>query len=349
MPERQTLSRSQRDAILRESGYRCGVPTCNTTIALDVHHIIQISKGGGNDPLNLFAVCPTCHALYHRGVISLESIKQWKARLIAINNGADVQAQVEARVETIQRDDDHPQTSTFSQRTGFARAASEFQWRTCELGFRYDRKMFVTTGFCCFIAPNVAITSGDAVSFATEIGAARNGEPSIRTQLGLAPFKILRREKTGNLAAVEMGVIDDSYVRRLLERRNDPKLSQTFSPPLQTSCKFRIVPFVGERVALLHTCTNSEEHRIRAEFQFDSADVSFPRALSKGDDNFLQWVLSPVLSRLEHRGAPIFNADAELVGIIEDTVLLDGEAAWRPIVSAVFPFHDLLAARPASS
>jgi hypothetical protein len=340
MPDRPTLSRSERDAILRESGYRCGVPTCNTTIALDIHHIIHISEGGGNDPFNLFAVCPTCHALYHRGVISLESIKEWKARLIAINNAADVRAEVDARVERLRAEEEHVIEGR-GQRTGLSLAASEFQWRTCELGFRYDEKMFVTTGFCCF-APNVAVTSGEAVSIALDVAAVRDGVPSIRTLLGLAPFEVLRREKTGNLVAVKMGTIDDSHVKRLLARHNDEQLSRMFSPPLQTQCKFRLVPFVGKRLAFLHTCSNSEEYRVKAEFQFDSADVSFAGAFRKNEDDFLQWVLSPVMSRIEHRGAPLFNANAELVGVMGDTVLFDGETAWRPIASAIFPFHDLL-------
>lgn len=347
MAQRATLSRSERDAVLRESGYRCGVPTCNTTIALDVHHIIQISEGGGNDPLNLFAVCPTCHALYHRGIISHESIKTWKARLIAINSAADVRVENESRADRLQQDEVH-KPPDHDKRSGFSAAAAEFYWRTCELGFRYEHSMFVTTGFCCFVAPGVAITSSEAVSMATEIAALRDGIPSIRTMLGLAPFEIVEPAKTGNLTAIRLGVIDDSHVKELLARHNDPQLSQFFAAPLQTRCKFRIVPFVGERVAFLHSSTSTEQHRITAELQFDSADVSFAFAAKGKPDDVFQWVLSPVMSRVQHRGSPVFTANAQLVGIIRDTLLLDGESAWRPVVAAAVEFHELFTGQPAA-
>ena len=340
MAQQPTPSRRERDAVLRESGYRCGVPTCNTTIALDVHHIIQISEGGGNAPLNLLAVCPTCHALYHRGVISRESIKVWKARLIAINSSADVQAENESRAERLHQDEVH-KPPDHNKRSGFSAAAAEFHWRTCELGFRYERSMFVTTGFCCFVGPGIAITSSEAVSMAIEIAAVRGGIPSIRTALGLAPFGIVESARTGNLTAIRLGAIDDSHVKELLARHNDPQLSQFFAPPLQTKCKFRIVPFVGERVAFLHSSTSTEQCRITAELQFDSADVSFPFSAKGKPDDVFQWVLSPVMSRVEHRGSPVFTANAQLVGIIRDTLLLDGESAWRPVVAAAVEFSEL--------
>ena len=44
LSERKSLTRDERDAVLRESGYRCGAPTGDTTIALDVHHIIHVWK-----------------------------------------------------------------------------------------------------------------------------------------------------------------------------------------------------------------------------------------------------------------------------------------------------------------
>lgn len=345
MAQRTTLSQSERDAVLRESGYRCGVPTCNTTIALDVHHIIHISEAGGNDTLNLFAVCPTCHALYHRGVISRESIKAWKARLIAINSSVDVQVENESRAERLHQDEVHAPPD-YNKRSGFSAAAAEFHWRTCELGFRYERSMFVTTGFCCFIGPGIAITSFEAASWATEIAAGRGGIPSIRTTLGLAPFEIVEPAKTGNVTAIKLGPIDDSHVKELLARHNDPQLSQFFVPPLQTRCRFRIVPFVGERVAFLHSSTSTEQYRINAELQFDSADVSFPFATKGEPDDVFQWVLSPVMSRVQHRGSPVFTANAQLVGVIRDTLLLDGESAWRPVVAAAVEFLKLFTDQP---
>jgi hypothetical protein len=57
-----------------------------------MHHIWEVSAGGGDDPSNLIALCPTCHALYHRGTISSEAIYTYKAMLVAITRAFDVEA-----------------------------------------------------------------------------------------------------------------------------------------------------------------------------------------------------------------------------------------------------------------
>jgi hypothetical protein len=57
-----------------------------------MHHIWEVSTGGSNDPSNLIALCPTCHALYHRGTIKADSIYAYKAMLVAITRAFDVEA-----------------------------------------------------------------------------------------------------------------------------------------------------------------------------------------------------------------------------------------------------------------
>ena len=78
--------------MLTESGYRCAVPTCRNILALDMHHIWEVSAGGTDDPSNLVALCPTCHALYHRGTIQQDAIYAYKAMLVAITRAFDVEA-----------------------------------------------------------------------------------------------------------------------------------------------------------------------------------------------------------------------------------------------------------------
>jgi hypothetical protein len=90
--ERDALSQKTRVLVLTESGYRCAVPTCRNILALDMHHIWEVSAGGGDDPSNLIALCPTCHALYHRGTIKQESVYVYKAMLTAITRAFDVEA-----------------------------------------------------------------------------------------------------------------------------------------------------------------------------------------------------------------------------------------------------------------
>lgn len=75
--------------VLTEAGFRCAVPTCRNILALDLHHIVEVAEGGANDPSNLLPLCPTCHALYHRGTIPRESIYTWKAVLVSLSHAFD--------------------------------------------------------------------------------------------------------------------------------------------------------------------------------------------------------------------------------------------------------------------
>jgi hypothetical protein len=77
--------------VLTESGFRCGVPTCRGILAIDLHHMAEVSIGGSNTPDNLLPLCPTCHALYHRGTIPAVSIYAWKAVLVSLSQAFDVQ------------------------------------------------------------------------------------------------------------------------------------------------------------------------------------------------------------------------------------------------------------------
>jgi HNH endonuclease len=88
--ERKNLPARRLIDILTESGYRCAVPTCRGILALDMHHIWEVSEGGSDELSNLIALCPTCHALYHRGTIRQESIYCYKAMLVAVRQAFDL-------------------------------------------------------------------------------------------------------------------------------------------------------------------------------------------------------------------------------------------------------------------
>ncbi|MDH4330543.1 MAG: HNH endonuclease [Candidatus Moranbacteria bacterium] len=90
--ERKKLSLKTRTLLLTEAGYRCAVPTCRGILALDMHHIWEVNAGGGDDPSNLIALCPTCHALYHRGTITEDSIYIWKSMLTSLSQAFDREA-----------------------------------------------------------------------------------------------------------------------------------------------------------------------------------------------------------------------------------------------------------------
>jgi len=58
-------------------------------LPLDLHHIDEVSEGGGNEVANLIPLCPNCHALYHRQSIPRESIRIWKMMIVSMNSAYD--------------------------------------------------------------------------------------------------------------------------------------------------------------------------------------------------------------------------------------------------------------------
>jgi HNH endonuclease len=90
--ERIDIKLNVATMVLTEAGYRCAVPTCRGILAMDMHHIWEVREGGPDDLSNLIALCPTCHALYTRGTISVHSIYAWKAMLVSISQAFDREA-----------------------------------------------------------------------------------------------------------------------------------------------------------------------------------------------------------------------------------------------------------------
>lgn len=83
---RKKIPNAIQQKILMESGYKCANPNCRHILALELHHIDWVKDGGGNDPGNLLALCPNCHALHTKGHIPTEAIEAWKGMLVSLNN-----------------------------------------------------------------------------------------------------------------------------------------------------------------------------------------------------------------------------------------------------------------------
>lgn len=90
--ERKNLPLKTRILVLTEAGYRCAVPNCRTILTLNIHHIWEVTFGGGDDPENLIALCPNCHTMYHQGFIHPDSIYLYKSMLVAISRAFDLEA-----------------------------------------------------------------------------------------------------------------------------------------------------------------------------------------------------------------------------------------------------------------
>jgi hypothetical protein len=90
MAKRKSLTVDVKSTVLHEAGYKCGNPSCRHILTLDIHHLDQVGDGGSDDPQNLLALCPNCHALHHReNGIPIDSLRAWKMLLLAINEAYD--------------------------------------------------------------------------------------------------------------------------------------------------------------------------------------------------------------------------------------------------------------------
>lgn len=81
---RKHLPADLKRAVLMESGFRCAIPACRQDNP-EVHHITPISEGGPDSFHNLIALCPNCHARYHRGEIDRKAMRIYKANLAIVN------------------------------------------------------------------------------------------------------------------------------------------------------------------------------------------------------------------------------------------------------------------------
>jgi hypothetical protein len=59
-------------------------------LALDLHHLVEVSSDGSDEASNLIALCPTCHALFHRGDLARDALYTYKAILVSLSNAFDV-------------------------------------------------------------------------------------------------------------------------------------------------------------------------------------------------------------------------------------------------------------------
>jgi hypothetical protein len=51
--------------------------------------MVEVQEGGKNTLANLIALCPTCHALYTRGIITKDAIYTYKSVLVSLNAAFD--------------------------------------------------------------------------------------------------------------------------------------------------------------------------------------------------------------------------------------------------------------------
>ena len=63
----ELIAKSVRHEVLMEAGYKCGNPVCRNSLSLQLHHMMWVKEGGGNQPRNLLPLCGHCHDMHTAG------------------------------------------------------------------------------------------------------------------------------------------------------------------------------------------------------------------------------------------------------------------------------------------
>ncbi|WP_431220361.1 HNH endonuclease signature motif containing protein [Leifsonia xyli] len=67
MPSRPAIPASIERQLMIDAGWRCSIPTCGTTTALEIDHIEEWSEVKDHRYENLIVLCPTHHAMKQKG------------------------------------------------------------------------------------------------------------------------------------------------------------------------------------------------------------------------------------------------------------------------------------------
>jgi hypothetical protein len=82
MPEgRPAIPTPLKRAVMEEAGYRCAVPECKGTAALELAHIVPWAEVREHTFENLILLCAVDHTRYDRGEIPRRSIQVFKQNL----------------------------------------------------------------------------------------------------------------------------------------------------------------------------------------------------------------------------------------------------------------------------
>lgn len=311
-----------RDRVLAEAGFKCGNPNCHHELTVDIHHIVHVSKKGGNEAANLLALCPYCHRLHHNDLIPTFAIEQWKKRLVDRNSPVDpvVTARLVAELSKLSQ----------TKPSGFAQAAAEFSLRTCRLGFE-DKGRIVVTGYGCFIADNLMVTAESVINSTNEVLRVRGERAVVWSNSGLATYEVESTSDITRAVVIRVGDFDTSYAESVA-KQSDVPFELAFPAPLRTPVSYRTMPAIGEMVGIVHSPMNTSEVRSRSGLQFEHFSVAFRQAV-KDAKQLIDFTLSPLTTRLEYAGSPVFNELGVLVGVVTDVSLYPPEEFPRPVVS----------------
>ena len=82
--KRKSIPRKIKQKLQEEAGFRCAVPNCRATHALQYAHINPVAEDGSNLPSNMILLCAICHKRFddHDPHLTREALINIKRNLI---------------------------------------------------------------------------------------------------------------------------------------------------------------------------------------------------------------------------------------------------------------------------
>ena len=123
------------------------------------------------------------------------------------------------------------------------------------------------------------------------------------------------------------------HIQRALGKLELQALTDT--TPTISAVKHSVMPWIGHEIALLHTgeAENVSSLMTFEHLQFDVTTISHFRRKPQGS---LKTFVSGVLGgRILYAGAPVFNRDATLLGIVSDTESYPSDSGRRAVIRSL--------------
>lgn len=83
--DRPAIPARLKRALFEEAGYRCAIPTCRGTSALEMAHIQPWSKVREHTFENMIVLCAVDHTRFDRGEIPTQSVQAYKRNLALLH------------------------------------------------------------------------------------------------------------------------------------------------------------------------------------------------------------------------------------------------------------------------
>jgi len=305
MKKAQTkLSDKQKVMVLTEAGYRCACPSCPNELTVDVHHIVEVHKGGGNSSENLLPLCPYCHSKYHRGMIRQSSIIDWKKRITLLYQSNHVE-QVS------------PQTESDMM---FATSFSKYSKRCYPIYYFYKyrgKTKYYRAGYATFIDERTLLTAKKVIE---KIGTLNTEIPGGRASLLIGheclDFTVKALNGWGDVVFLESEPLDNL---RPPDQEVSAKYNLERTVPDTTEIK-RIAgtPFIGQQLGYLFGADVGEKIYAMHDYAFAASIVShFIRSNPPTVDRY---AMTPCLSGICDLGGPAFTCSGLLTGIMIDAI-----------------------------